>query len=294
MSLVLLSMAEQSRQPNSPALPLVVLHGPVPAPVLIDGGLPGGSAGVQRFFYFPGITNTGIPVQIDWLMSTTSATARMGGEERRISDAVFSFGGNERNQIILNGLATYPGENDTLQPDAIAIRAMTGGTGRYAGSSGQIVSERFEDGSWNHSFLFGDYDIIIGKDGNDIIEASAISESCMAGLGGADIFRFNQRRDQFRGQIDLITDFNAAEGDVIQITEEAFSGLEKIRFKAISSTQQLNKEAKRSSTVVFDQSTGFLWADTNGKSAGWGEFGGPFVALIPNPQLSVSGVDIII
>lgn len=285
-------MTKQSGRANPPALPLIVLHGPVPAPVLVDGGLPGASAGDQRFFSFSGITSIGIPVQIDWLMSTTFANARMGEEERRISDGVFSFGGDERNQIVLNGLATYPSENSTLQSDSIAIRAMIGGTGRYADSSGQIVSERFEDGSWIHSFLFGNVDIIIGTDDSDILEIDGESESCVAGLGGADIFRFDQRRDRFRDQIDLITDFNAAEGDVIQMAEEAFPGLEKIRFKAISSTHKLNREARRSSTVVFDQSTGFLWADTNGKSVGWGEFGGPFLALIPGAQLSISGLDI--
>lgn len=286
-------MTASSRLQRAPSLPLVVLHPPTPPPVFVDGGPPGSSAGDVRFWNFPGVTLSGDPVQVDWLMSTTAGAPAAGGEERRISDAVFTFGSGDRDQIVLNGVASYPSGTSTLQLNSVAIRAMTGGTGRYAEAAGQVFSERYADGSWSHSFLFGTVDVVVGTAGSDLLMPGSAPSSCMAGLEGADRFRFTQRENRFRGPIDLITDFDAAEGDVLQVAARAFPGLKRIRLKEVASTSQLQREARRASTMVFDRSTGFLWADTNGSDPGWGSFGGPFVALAPTAGITPAAIELL-
>lgn len=268
----------------------MVTHPPTPVPTLVDGGNPSSTAGDQRYWSFQGLTLSGNPVQIDWLLSTTLGTPlappAVGGEERRISDAVFTFSNGDRDQIVLNGVASYPSGNNTLQLNAVATRAITGGTGRYTEASGQVFSERYPDGSWSHSFLFGNVDVVLGTAERDVLSPGSAPSSCMAGLEGADRFRFQRRENRFGGPIDLITDFNSDEGDVIQLTAKAFPGLEWIRLAVVNSGRQLKREAKLASTVVFDRSTGFLWADSNGSGPGWGAFGGPFVAVTPNAEIS--------
>ena len=287
------SVTSSSRVQSAPSLPLVVLHQPVPPPVYLDGGSIGSSAGDVRFWTFPGITLSGDPVQVDWVMATTAGAPTAGGEERRLSDAVFTFGSGDRDQIVLNGVASYPTDTTTLQPGSAAIRAMTGGTGRYAEAAGQVLTQSYADGSWSQNFLFGDVDVVVGTAGQDLLKPGSAPSSCLSGLDGADRFRFAQQENRFRGPIDQITDFNLDEGDVIQLAAEAFPGLKNIRLNVVSSNRQLRREAARASTVVFDQSTSFLWVDTNGSEPGWGVSGGPVVAIAPIARITPAGLELV-
>lgn len=287
------SVTASSRLQRAPSLPLVVLHPSLPTPILDDGGPTGSSAGDVRFWSFPSVTLSGDPVQVDWLMSTTAGAPAAEEEERRISDAVFTFGRSDRDQIVLNGVASYPSGTNTLQPSSVAIRAMTGGTGRYAQASGQVFSERYVDGSWSHSFLFGTVDVVVGTAQQDVLKPGSAPSSCLAGLEGADRFRFTQRENRFHGSIDQITDFNQEAGDVIQLAAEAFPGLQRIRLNVVNSNRQLRREAARASTVVFDRSTGFLWVDINGSEPGWGVFGGAVVAIAPIARITAAGLELV-
>ncbi|MEY3964713.1 MAG: hypothetical protein RLZZ106_1968 [Cyanobacteriota bacterium] len=268
--------------------PLVVVH-PAPSdPTLVPSG---SSVGDQRFWFFQGETRRGGTVWIDWLMTTTASNGRGGGSERRISDAVFTFDRLNRNQIVLNGVADYAVGVSTFQPGTVATRAITGGTGRYDEVTGQVLSQRFDDGSWSQWFLIGDYDVIVGTDGDDRLKPGGSAPSSMTGLDGADRFVLAQRqRWQMNRRYDLITDFDGAQGDQLVLKTKAFPGLDAVRLARVRSRRELQRQSERASTLVMDERTGLLWLDLNGKAEGWGRFGGPVVALQPGAALKEDDV----
>lgn len=133
---------------------VVVYHGPTAPPTYIDNGLPGDSPGDQRIFHFDGQTRDGSPVVMDWIMTTTGLDTAEGGAESRVTLGVFSFRGSDKDQLLLEGTGLYPGSEDTFVPDAKLVRAIIGGTGRFRGVSGEVLSTHLADGSWTHEFRF--------------------------------------------------------------------------------------------------------------------------------------------
>lgn len=128
---------------------VVVEHGAVPAPAYVDAGDEGPSAGDQRVFHLTG-TSGETDVTMEFVMVTTAIDAPEKGVETRVSTGVFSFGGNDT--LLLEGVGLYPGEGATLKPLATLVRAIIGGTGKYAGASGIVVTEHLPDDTWTHTF----------------------------------------------------------------------------------------------------------------------------------------------
>lgn len=145
-----------SARKTGPSLPcnVVVYHAPTAPPTYIDNGLPGDSPGDQRIFHFDGETADGSAVVMDWIMTTTGLDTAEGGAESRVTLGVFSFTGADTDQIMLEGVGLYPGSEDTFVPDAELRRAIIGGTGRFRGASGEVLSTHLADGSWTHEFRF--------------------------------------------------------------------------------------------------------------------------------------------
>lgn len=135
---------------------LIVRHGVVPAPTLIDSGDPGPSPGDVRIFHFDAETSDGEPVVTNWVMTTTAVDSPASGVESRVATGVFAFGDGTDDQILLEGVAFYPGNGATLKVSKTALRAIVGGSGRYAGVTGDVASTQFEDGTWEHVFRFDD------------------------------------------------------------------------------------------------------------------------------------------
>lgn len=135
---------------------LIVRHGVVPAPTVIDTGEPGPSAGDTRIFHFDAETSDGEAVVTNWVMTTTAVDSPASGVESRVATGVFAFGDGTDDQILLEGVAFYPGEGATLKVSNTALRAIVGGSGRYAGVTGDVASTQFEDGTWEHVFRFDD------------------------------------------------------------------------------------------------------------------------------------------
>jgi hypothetical protein len=131
------------------AVTVVVRHGPVPAPTLVDLGTPGASVGDQRIFHFPGTTG-GREVSTDWIMTTVAVDAPEKGVETRVATAVFSFG--DTGTLLLEGVGLYPGAGAVLEPAIELERAVIGGTGIYAGATGSVMSEHLADDTWVHTF----------------------------------------------------------------------------------------------------------------------------------------------
>jgi len=131
-----------------------VTHAEVPAPTLVDVGEPGDSVGDVRLFHFDGQGDDGSAVRIDWTMTTTAIDVPAPGVDSRISTGIFSIGEDASSQLILQGVAHYPGEDATMAVSSSAVRVVTGGSGRFAGARGWVESTHLQDGSWRHTFHF--------------------------------------------------------------------------------------------------------------------------------------------
>jgi len=66
----------------------------------------------------------------------------------RIENIVLEFGGQDT--LVVLGKTKYPDGKGELNPDFPVVRAITGGTGRYIGSSGQMSTIRRSDGTYEH------------------------------------------------------------------------------------------------------------------------------------------------
>jgi hypothetical protein len=85
-------------------------------------------------------------------MTTTAVDAPAANVESRINTGTFSFG-DHNNQIVIEGVALYPAAGAVLEISDEARRVIVGGSGRYAGVRGEVVSVQLDDGSWEHRFL---------------------------------------------------------------------------------------------------------------------------------------------
>lgn len=129
---------------------VTVTHGKVPDPTYLDLGPAGDSVGDQRIWEFPGKTAEGEAVLMDWLITTTGQPDPATGLENRMTSAVFSFGSGTGDRIMVEGIGPYPTAGSTVKVDATLERAIVGGTGRYAGAKGTVVTTHLPDGSWQH------------------------------------------------------------------------------------------------------------------------------------------------
>jgi len=122
----------------------------------------------------------------------------------------------------------------------------------------------------------GGDDILIGAGGNDLLKGNNDNDSLDGGINndtlvggtGIDTLTGGSGRDFFQfedlsNQVDLITDFNVADGDKIRVLSTAFSGL------SIGRIQNTQFHYGTSATSVdhrfiYDLSTGSLFFDADG------------------------------
>jgi hypothetical protein len=82
---------------------------------------------------------------------TTVGIVDGAADEYRDTRIVFAFP-NRNDQLILEGVGVYPGAGSTLTPDTTVRRAIIGGSGIFAGATGDVVSTHNADGTWKHVF----------------------------------------------------------------------------------------------------------------------------------------------
>lgn len=129
---------------------ITLTHGKAPTPVYIDLGTPGESIGDQRIWQFDSKNADGETVVMDWLMVTMGTVDESQGVERRMTSAVFSFSSSPSDTILVQGIGFYPSAGATVKIDATLERAVIGGTGKYAGARGTLVTTHLDDGTWRH------------------------------------------------------------------------------------------------------------------------------------------------
>ena len=133
---------------------------------------------------------------------------------------------------------------------------------------------------------------VVGTPQNDVITGSDAGEALaggkgkdqMTGGGGPDAFLFETPEEFGKKSLDIVTDFNPGEGDKVVISKDAFDGVKKIRLDVASGKKDVKNSASSNKTFIYDEKSGVLYFNENGKKDGFGN-GGEFVKLLGAPDI---------
>lgn len=215
-----------------------------------------------------------------------------------------STGGNteyEYNQVRDSNLNNYfqyifseSGDSVYQQVPGMAIYAGNGDERRNGTSRPDFIH-----GGGGSDNLYGldEDDSMYGDNGNDILHGGNGDDYIFGGLGedvlygqkgkdsltgdaGADQYRFTTKKQFGSARADIIIDFNSAEGDTIGLSSTIFKAAISRGFSLKSiSAGSIAKSMRGREAFVYDQQTGNLYYNQNGRQAGWGDSGGLFVTL---------------
>ena len=121
---------------------------------LLDLGAPGNSLGDVYHFSAPLHSERGGPVTGEVIGSKTLVKVATDADpnlERRATLLFFTFA-DRKDQIIAFGVADYTPSAPEFDAGQPAVRAILGGTGKYMGVRGQVISTRNADGSYTQVF----------------------------------------------------------------------------------------------------------------------------------------------
>ena len=112
----------------------------------------GTGIGTVRTFFIP-IAVNGTAADGQYLAGTltTLDTAMLGGQELRTSNLTYVFGA-EKDQMVVGGVSLYPPAGATIAAGQTTIRPVVGGSGKYSGARGQVVSTNMGANGWTHVF----------------------------------------------------------------------------------------------------------------------------------------------
>ncbi len=151
----------------------------------------------------------------DWLQGDNGGDLFKAGAG---NDTVYGGGGTDRAYLGEGADVAYGGtDNDRLNGQ--------GGHDTLYGEEGDDVligssGRDHLDGGTQDDFLHGggQNDILVGGEGDDVLVGSW-GQDMLTGGAGADVFVFEQgHTGRWMGNADLISDFNQAEGDVIDLS----------------------------------------------------------------------------
>ena len=112
----------------------------------------GSGIGTVRTFFTP-IAVDGKAANGQYLTGTLTTLAEnvRDGQELRSSNLTFVFG-DEADQLVVGGISLYPPAGATLAPGTKTVRPVLGGSGKYDGARGQVVSRNYGAQGWTHTF----------------------------------------------------------------------------------------------------------------------------------------------
>jgi hypothetical protein len=112
----------------------------------------GSGVGTVRTFFIP-MAVDGKAANDQYLTGTLTTLAEnvTGGLELRGSNLTFVFG-QEADQLVVGGISLYPPAASTLAANARTIRPVLGGSGKYSGARGQVISTNMGERGWTHVF----------------------------------------------------------------------------------------------------------------------------------------------
>ena len=121
----------------------------------LDHGEKGGSHGDALFFEALFTVDDGTKGTIRGVVTTIDIPSGPDDVHHdRIENLVLDFGGQD--SIVILGLSKYPSTPGEIIDGIPVVRAISGGTGRYLGSRGQISTIRKNDGSYEHVVILLD------------------------------------------------------------------------------------------------------------------------------------------
>ena len=82
---------------------------------------------------------------------TTLDPAMPNGQELRSSNLAFVFGA-EKDQMVVGGISFFPPTGATIAIGQSTIRPVIGGSGKYSGARGQVVSTNLGANGFTHVF----------------------------------------------------------------------------------------------------------------------------------------------
>jgi Ca2+-binding RTX toxin-like protein len=109
-------------------------------------------------------------------------------------------------------------------------------------------------------------DRLIGGGGNDRLIGGLGNDTLSGGLG-ADIFRFDAALSSTTNR-NTITDFNAAQGDRIQLENAVFTALTRTGTLAATAFRSGTSFTAAAQRILYNPATGNLSYDSNGSAAG--------------------------
>jgi hypothetical protein len=93
-------------------------------------------------------------ILIGYLLTADLPDARTGETlEERVGTLVYAFGEDE---LVVTGGTSYPLGSAEMAAGQPQRRAVVGGTGRYLGVRGEVVTTRNGDGTYSHEFTLVD------------------------------------------------------------------------------------------------------------------------------------------
>jgi hypothetical protein len=112
----------------------------------------GSGIGMVRTFFLP-IAVNGRAADSQYLTGTLTTLAEnvSNGQELRASNLTFVFG-SEADQLVVGGISYYPPAGATLAPGTKTVRPVLGGSGKYDGARGQVISRNYGADGWTHTF----------------------------------------------------------------------------------------------------------------------------------------------
>lgn len=124
------------------------------APVLkhFDIGGPGLSEGDLHVFNAPITGPDGLSGTLYGQMVTVDLPDGDDLHADRLVNLTFDFG--DDNTIVIAGQSKYPKDAQEMQAGDSQPRPIIGGTGRYTGATGELVSLRNENGTYTHTIAY--------------------------------------------------------------------------------------------------------------------------------------------
>jgi len=118
------------------------------SPIAVSGT----GIGTVRTFFIP-ISVDGKSADDQYLAGTltTLDPAMPNGQELRSSNLTYVFGA-EKDQMVVGGISLYPAAGSTLAAGQTSVRPVIGGSGKYTGARGQVVSTNMGATGWTHVF----------------------------------------------------------------------------------------------------------------------------------------------
>jgi hypothetical protein len=121
----------------------------------VDIGGDGISHGDIMAFQAPFTAQDGTTGTMSGMIITVDIDIGDGGHFLdRIAQIIVDFGASDT--LVIGGIASYPGGEAEMAPDAPQLRAVIGGTGRFIGARGQVLTTRRDAGHYEHSFTLLD------------------------------------------------------------------------------------------------------------------------------------------